>query len=370
MGIRACGDWLRRRRFELGIALLSTAVSVCMVEVGARLYYVATYPSALQLRATQYQMPRTGSTVQLIDILRPSADPKIVFELKPDLDVVFMGAPLRTNAEGWREREPSPPQAAAIRIAGIGDSFMFGWGVAEDARYLNLLPAQLAQRVPGYTFETAAFAVPGYNLVMEVEMLQRYVRPWHPDLIIYGYYENDYCLPNFIAPKKSLFAPELFIRAYLSGAPWWRSALQPRDDVVEHAYQDFEAHYCVEENVQATYRDLVGKNNFYRALRELGDVGRSLDVPVVFLKHLPCARFDGQPVPAGIDYIDPGPTYQRYLQEHGITGLRQSELVRGPFDPHPSAKGHQVIADALADQLIARGILDRAIASASRREQR
>ena len=47
----------------------------------------------------------------------------------------FVRQPVHTNALGLREREiatPKPP--GTVRVLLLGDSFVFGWGVAADRR--------------------------------------------------------------------------------------------------------------------------------------------------------------------------------------------------------------------------------------------
>jgi len=350
---------LVRRRVEIGLALASLIGTVGLLEVLARIYYAATYRPVLQVLAEHSPRPPKGQKVVLGDILRPSPDPKIVFEMKPNLDVQFVGVPLVTNAQGWRERELAEPKGArTVRIIGIGDSFMFGWGVPEADRYMNVLERALNQGATDVRFETATFAVPGYNLPMEVEVLKRYGLATAPDLIIYGYFDNDYCLPNFVAARKSLWSAESFLRLYLSGGiNEWRGLLISRDSVISEAEADFEARYCVEGNTQPEYRDLVGKAHYHAALSELARIGRSLGIPVVFLRHLPCDRFDGGPIPEGIVEVDPSPDYGRYLQAHGYANLSSSDLVRGPLDPHPSRLGHQLIGALMHRELTHRGIV-------------
>jgi hypothetical protein len=70
-------------------------------------------------------------------MLRPSPNRRLVYELKPGLDVrmvapTFRDRPVavRTSADGFRD-EPCPVAKApgTYRVVGLGDSLMFGWGV-------------------------------------------------------------------------------------------------------------------------------------------------------------------------------------------------------------------------------------------------
>ena len=64
----------------------------------------------------------------------------MVYELKPGLDGRFQDQPLKTNSHGMRDREyPREKPDGVVRIAGLGDSVMFGWGVGQGEAYLDVL---------------------------------------------------------------------------------------------------------------------------------------------------------------------------------------------------------------------------------------
>ena len=64
----------------------------------------------------------------------------MIYDIKSDLDVEFIGTRVVTNDAGHRgptiAREK---KKGAFRIVGIGDSVMWGWGVKDEERYLDVL---------------------------------------------------------------------------------------------------------------------------------------------------------------------------------------------------------------------------------------
>lgn len=104
---------------------------------------------------------------------------------------------------------------------------------------------------------------------------------------------------------------------------------------------------------------------------ELGTVGAAVGVPVVFLKHLPSDVFDGRPIPESLEYVELDADYARDLEEHGQTDLMRSDLVftqatdTSAGNPHPSVRGHRLIATGLHRELVARGVIARVIAARS-----
>jgi hypothetical protein len=80
----------------------------------------------------------------LMGLVEPSEFEDVVYELKPRLDGTFRGRPVRTNSlglggAGWSPRQPQH----VFRVAGLGDSHMFGWGVGQDETYMHLVEQRL-----------------------------------------------------------------------------------------------------------------------------------------------------------------------------------------------------------------------------------
>lgn len=117
------------------------------------------------------------------------------FENAPGRRLELMGVPVATNADGMRDREHSPiPPPRTKRIAVLGDSITFGWGVRVEESYPARLEALLNERRPlgpGISFEVLNFGVGNYNADDEKEMLARKVWPYEPDLVLVGLFIND-----------------------------------------------------------------------------------------------------------------------------------------------------------------------------------
>ncbi|MEM8934384.1 MAG: SGNH/GDSL hydrolase family protein, partial [Acidobacteriota bacterium] len=171
---------------NLLLALVSGLVALVLCEGILRVHYAWSRPTRLDDLATERPMPPVGSEVGLGDLIQPSPHERLVFELRPGLDVRFTAVQIETNSRGWREVEhalDAPPNT--VRILGIGDSVMFGWGVDREQRYTDLFGAKLGERYPDIQWQTLTLACPGWNLVMEVEALERYGLAFEPDLILY-----------------------------------------------------------------------------------------------------------------------------------------------------------------------------------------
>ena len=119
----------------LGRLLLALAPILIIGVTGEVFLRVATArtqaKNAAALDTLFTERPEMNQAVATLpDLLRGSDYAEMVYELRPDLSVEFMGATVTTDANGFRNPAPSIRKAPGVfRIVGLGDSSMFGWGV-------------------------------------------------------------------------------------------------------------------------------------------------------------------------------------------------------------------------------------------------
>ena len=325
--------------------LLLLSVSLFLsLEVGLRAYYLLTYRGTLEDLHDRPRLPTPGVEAKMGELIRPSLNHDIIYELKPGLEVLFLGASVKTSSRGWREQEiPLAKPPGTRRILGIGDSIMFGWGVEEGERYMDQLEAKLNAGFPQARWETIVTAVPGYNLMSEVELLERVGLAYDPDLIVYGFCGNDVRLPNFVQSRKRILSLESFTLFYLDvvrrrGRAVFATRIgdQPATEVQK------------KEDVPEEYRHLMGHDAFLAALRRLGDIGEKTGAPIIdFDFDYGAGARHGAHVPAPI----------RYFNARDAVASCGDAFALNERDQHPSATGHRALADALYGFLVESGVV-------------
>ena len=114
------------------------------------------------------------------------------YTLKPNLNTTAFGVPLKTNSFGFRGREWTlSKDKNRVRIALLGDSHAFGYGVAFDETVGEKLAAKLNERGEK-EFEVLNFGVVGYNSRQELAVLQSDVLKFNPDILIVIPCNNDH----------------------------------------------------------------------------------------------------------------------------------------------------------------------------------
>jgi lysophospholipase L1-like esterase len=138
--------------------------------------------------------------MSLREIMRPSREPGVLYELSPGTRVRFNGQGCRlpetlleVSSAGMRDREYSVRKPdGAYRIAVMGDSVAFGWGVELEQTFAKRLEQMLNAGEPGgRKYEVINFAVPGYNIAQEVAVLRTKVLAYSPDLVLVCVCGND-----------------------------------------------------------------------------------------------------------------------------------------------------------------------------------
>lgn len=93
------------------------------------------------------------------------------------------------NRLGFRDREFSLAKEGKRRIATIGDSFTYGWGVSAEQSWPKVLEAGL--REDGYDVEVANLGQPGASPVVYARTAAKAVPLLKPDLVVVGVTQGD-----------------------------------------------------------------------------------------------------------------------------------------------------------------------------------
>jgi hypothetical protein len=135
-----------------------------------------------------------GSTATDQDDQLPMCRPDAltIWRYRPDIHLTYRAPEfemqVRTNDAGLRQGPIAPEEADVTTILFIGDSFTFGWGVAEEQRYSEVLARLVAERRPGTRLRIVNAGHWMYasdqQLVLMKEMIERY----RPSIVVQGLY--------------------------------------------------------------------------------------------------------------------------------------------------------------------------------------
>lgn len=105
--------------------------------------------------------------------------------------IPVMGTQVELNSYGTRDREYSESKPeGTIRIAVLGDSITFGFGVELDNTYHKLLEKKLNQSADT-KFDVPSFNMGAADTLWAMDKYLKQVRAFHPDIVILGFCLND-----------------------------------------------------------------------------------------------------------------------------------------------------------------------------------
>src|SRR3989338_4295399 len=111
------------------------------------------------------------------------------WRLKSNIEGLFFSneynTNIKNNAQGLRMGRNVPLKKSKYRIAFLGDSFIWGFGVNEHERVSEYLEKELEN------VEVLNFGVSGYGTDQYYLQLNRTVLKFRPDMVIVGFYAND-----------------------------------------------------------------------------------------------------------------------------------------------------------------------------------
>lgn len=302
--------------------------------------------------------------VRFRDIIRPSSNDRIIYELRPDLDTTYKGAVLRTNSLGLRNPEvPKRPPAGTLTVLGLGASNMFGHGVGNDDLYTLHLERLLNERHPQREWRVVNTAVPSYNVVQKVETLKEKGLAFEPDFVLLQVASNNLDLPNYVRVQED---PLELGRSFLWGF------LQDHYElaVVDKSELGWNRR-TPPEKIPEQFRGLVGWEPFYVAMDELAALSVARDFEVLTFDYHgipPTKRMINQAVERGLHgtlFIDDVVAeLEAELGGEGYSDERYmgSSLVVSESNSHPSPKLHHLTAEWILREMEERGVIGRLLA--------
>lgn len=166
-----------------GLLLLSTAIAVFAVDgfIG-RFLYTGASPLDRDVPFSNRQTPNAN--------------------YRHDFETFSFSA--RHNSDGFRNAElPSGPTRDGVRIALLGDSFAYGWGVDEEASWARVLERTLNESGGG-PYEVLNLAMYGTSPNYSREVLETFGPRLQPDIVLVGLYQNNDSLEHAYAPYGGL----------------------------------------------------------------------------------------------------------------------------------------------------------------------
>ena len=270
------------------------------------------------------------------DIKQKSDNPKIGHVHTPNSHAHLMGVDVDINSDSMRDEEYATERNDKYRIAVLGDSLTFGWGVEKEDTFEVLLEEMLSETRPT---EMINFGHGNYNTEQQVNLFEEKGLKYNPDKVVVFFFIND----AEVTPVRSKWAWVSKLRSVTF--IWSRvRGLLTRSD----SGQTFESFYS---NLYED--DQPGFIALKEAFLELQGITeeRGMELQVIMLPEL----HNLVDYPFSAEYAKVG----KFLEENGIQYIDLTDQFSGyedavglwvaPDDAHPNALAHRMIAEYSRD---------------------
>jgi lysophospholipase L1-like esterase len=176
-------------RAKLSITLAAPILGIAIAEIVVRVGGWRALPAPRVQGAVFHDVP--DSPLRFVNL--PGGEQIIRYERPaPEAPLEIVS---RVNAQGFRGPLVDAKKPAGVfRIACVGDSHTFGYGVAEGNTWPDALREALSRLPLSQPCEVMNCGVNAYDTEQEVLFLEQYVLPYEPDLVLLQFYMNDTAL--------------------------------------------------------------------------------------------------------------------------------------------------------------------------------
>lgn len=168
----------------------------------------------------------------------------------------FQATTIHTNSAGFRgTREYAfSKRPDTLRIAALGDSYVFGWGVQDQETFPALLESLNSSR------EVLNLGVPGYGIDQIYLSYREIARFYHPDVVIIGLFVENFSRAKYAVDDaghvKPYFSLSTFGKLVLHNVP-----IPPRFSITDRHFP-----LLVE---QSFYQQILNYSVLYRTVKKL-----------------------------------------------------------------------------------------------------
>jgi lysophospholipase L1-like esterase len=298
-----------------------------------------------------------------------------VSRVKPDPDTGWVMLPadehytydnfVKLNSLGFRGPEVSSKGKNEYRILAIGDSHVYGQGVADDELMTTVLQKTLDQSGTPCSYSVINMGVRAYSTNNELALLRKFGLPLDPDHVIVFFFINDFDQVD-IASRYSRYADfdwyafdfsdkptdtvihrwKLLQLARTSAALMWIYDIYKGWDSKDNAINKLLGGQ-VDDALQGEIETTIELLNEFRSLSQLHGFRLTLAViPVAvqinndYQNQLYQTTLKSYAEEARLDYLDLLPPFRKYYEQN-------NHLPVITFDGHYDADGHTVMANSV-----------------------
>lgn len=277
---------------------------------------------------------------------------------------------IHTNSQGFRSKEEYDlePREGSFRIVTLGDSHTLGLGVADDKTFCALLQKLLREK--GVDGEVINMGVSGFGTAEELIQFRHVGKKHNPDMVILTYFQNDQTNnvtsdlfrleKGELVESSGSYQPGTYIRDRLHSIPFYSFFAQ-------HSHllafvRNFLSKAIVSRRIEKNFTEEVD-TDFIRTSaneqsRELTQhilnlmieevTSSGMKLLIMNITHTRDDHYTNFPSDLELNDLTFVLDTTPYLKK----AFERGETVFYEMDGHPTEKGHEVLANAILENLV------------------
>jgi hypothetical protein len=276
---------------------------------------------------------------------------------------------VETNARGFPGPTVDSIASKPLKLVSIGDSFTFGWGLSLEQLCTSKFVTRYRASHPDRDLGHAIVATPGWGPRDYLFAFETEVAASKPDVVLLGFFaDNDVMSPTFARYAHASDAPSSSTVTPAPSRPLWRTLdwarVQFGGSLTAAKWKLWlgvhSETYAIFEKDEARQRGAWATTLYY--LAALDAAVRANGARLVILSYPSMLQVDATEVldEGGFDSAMPDRMLASFCKEHAIEfiplldRLKAADGDRDLYfrkDRHIAAKGHEVVAQVLAERL-------------------
>ena len=328
MGESTCQPLIAKDNSVKKNFLFSTILVVLCLGLGLGLAEAVLRVKNLSMQNYDIEMWRYAN-----ELKKRSDDPELGHEHIPNSEALLQSVDIRINERGLRGAPVEPLAPGQRRILFLGGSITLGWGVPEDQVLTSLIAKKFAD--DGKQVQVLNAGIGNYNAERYTELFFKRLEDLKPTDIVVHFFLRD-------AEKLDAGGGNFFLRNSELAVTVWiamnrlfgPSGPTVLEDHYRQVYNPEEPGYKAMRASLQKLADYAKANNIRLTMAMMPDVHDLENYRFGWIHE----RMAGLAREMGYTFVDLLPAF---------AGLKPSDVWAMAGDPHPNARGHKLMADAI-----------------------
>lgn len=257
------------------------------------------------------------------------------------------------NKEGFRDDEFVIEKYEKIRIAVLGDSFAYGWGIKDIKNsFPDILEEKLIDKGEVYNF-----GLPGMDTEDELKILKENALDYNPDIVIISYLPNDQKDIDKSIEKHKYFRINIPFSFWLRNYFYSFFYLELQINRIQEAYGK---KISYQDYLVKTFESEINRDYNKNLFSEISKIAEEKNVKVLVVVFPMLYNLDNYSLKISHDFVKEMAKKNNFYYLDLLDIYRNydiKDITLNKYDIHPNELGHKLAGEAVYEKLKAESLV-------------